>query len=298
MSSYKLETYRHDMAKARAQHMKRWRLIILGIALLGVLMLVEGLFFYEVTPWPRLASGIITFIVFHLAAVIYFIAYYVVRRNVYDTVLIPAVYQSVSALRLQANPTFIHKPKADRETIRQFGLFNRSAHITHRFSLQTKTEDGIDYTVYASRFLISTGQHSHVDYEGPYLIIENAIEPPEPVLYQMRSRGKPSVKVTRFKAEPTTKKLTLYVPKDTTPTDVMMRVLNETEDFLSQDPPHAFYLAIKGHDIHIAVQLRKRMFRPITLNAQTLQELFADIEGLENIVSGIAAILTASPEDA
>lgn len=291
MKSYKLKTYRHDMEMARAQHMKSWRLVILGITLLGVLMLIEALFFYELTPWPRFVSGIITFIVFHLAALIFFIAYYTVRRKVYDTVLIPSIYQSIVAARLQGTPTFTHKPKADRETFRAFGLFNRSANITHRFSLKTQTEDDIDYTVYASRFLISTGQHSHVDYEGPYLIIENVVQTPEAVLYQLRSRGKPSVKGMRFKAEPTPGKLTLYVPKDTTPTVGMVRFLNEVEDFLAKEPPHAFYLAIKGHDMHIAVQYRKRMFRPVTLTDQTLQELFGDIAALEDIISGVVAIV-------
>ncbi|TVP97000.1 MAG: hypothetical protein EA374_00375 [Acholeplasmatales bacterium] len=291
LSKSTLDTIGKDASAALSNRLKPWRFIVIGLCLLGVLFLLEGSFFTDQTPLPRIAALIIGALLLYTAAIIWFILLYLTRRKVYDSHIIPSVFQALALSRFQGRPEVMLKPKPDKENIRALGLFSRSATITHRFALKTATPEGHLYTLHASRFQVSSGQYSHVAYEGPYLVLEPDIRRAGSVLYHVRSKGKPSVKGTRFEQATGQGTLSLYIPKDTTPTRAMMHVLKEVAALVQHHAVHALYLAINDANIHLAIQPTKLTFIPRNITVTRLEALLEDVLVIEHVVKGLHDIM-------
>ncbi len=162
------------------------------------------------------------------------------------------------------------KPKEDRKLNKRSGLFQRHASMHHKRRMNVETNDHKKVTYYDTRLIVSSGKSAHTIFQGLYYVMPYESQ----AIYQIRTKGKPHFKGTKFAKVLKDSRLTVWVPHNKTVTSLMKTHLKAMKNITEDTAIKQAYLAVLHDEIHLAIDYSARPKRQKNLSCDTINELY------------------------
>ncbi len=272
----------HDMEMLIRTYQKEahaWRKTLRNsmfvLALVVVILAFEALSFFDAVD---ARFDIVVFVILGVAGVLFIIGlmvylFYVSERPLYEHVM-PKVVEGFNAFESEDLTYTAYPKKAGmEERNKNAGLFTRGAFVKNRFAIEGTSPEGIPYTLYDTHFVVSTGNASSVVFNGYYYILKQKHD----VFYQIRTRGRPSLKGVSFTRVKQAGKVSLFVEAgERVPKHVEM-MLDHAQKLFEDDRVKHLYISALEETVHVAIEPHKMDRRKRTMTQETLHQLTEQI---------------------